>query len=558
METDLSSKTDWPYLVACCLVFLACIAIAGPFANSAFDDDWSYSHVAFQLAQTGHFHYDGWGSPSIVFQSVLAAIGIRIFGFSFNLLRFVSLPFSLAFVLLSYQLGRKIGLTQHFALFAALIVATSPLFIPLASTFMTEPYACCFSLLCIYAALSSADAPDSFGAKKWLWILAASGILGGSDRQTVWTAPIVLIPYLLWKRSSDRNFKVHGVFALAVCLISLVLVVHNFSPPYAPTSLSHDELLSIFVKNAFAAAFRVAGVLTVSAMLSLPAFFCAQKIWKKLTARQLAVITLVCLIAVCVLRLRPTGIVPYLGNIITVSGVLSAGTEGLGLKPLLLTRPIQYGLTFIVLFVVALWVFLLWRKQLRMRLSNSSIVVLLLFTCAYIPLMIPGGLTHFIYDRYALPLLPLIVICVLLSIQSAATKIPIAAYLCLSVFAGYAIVTTHDYFATLRARAAAADTLEKRGVPRRLFSIGFEHDGWTQVQLTGKIKPTIFGVRPGENTKYWFWSYTPVIQPKYVAVGFPATDRVQNEILQIPYTTWTKPFRRKIAIVKEADIPKQY
>ena len=540
----------------CCLVFLACIAIARPFANSAFDDDWSYSHVAFQLAQTGHFQYDGWGSPSIVLQSVLAAIGIHIFGFSFDLLRFISLPFSLAFVLLSYLLGRKVGLTRRFALFAALIVATSPLFVPLASTFMTEPYACSLTLLCIYAALSSADAPDSSGAKKWLWILAASGILGGSDRQTVWTAPLVLIPYLLWKRRSDRNFKIQAIFAFTACLVSLVVVVRNFSPHYAPTSLSNDQLLSIVIKNSFAAAFRVAGVFTVSAMLSLPAFFCAQKVWKKITARQLVAIIFVCVIALCVLGTRPTGIVPYLGNVITVSGVLAAGTEGLGLKPLLLTIPIQFGLTFIVLFTVALWTFLIWRKELQVRLPKSSTAVFLLFTCAYVPLLIPGGLTHFIYDRYTLPLLPIIVICILLSAQSAVTKVPIAAYVCLSVFAVYAVVTTHDYFATLRARAAAEEALETRGIPRRQFSIGFEQDGWTQVQLTGKIKPTVFGVRPGEDTKYWFWYYTPVLQPKYVAVCHAATDRVHNELLQIPYIAWTKPFRRKVAIVTEADIPK--
>src|SRR5437868_619532 len=41
------------YSLLCCAAVLICIALAHPFANSAFNDDWAYSRVALKLAETG-------------------------------------------------------------------------------------------------------------------------------------------------------------------------------------------------------------------------------------------------------------------------------------------------------------------------------------------------------------------------------------------------------------------------------------------------------------------------------------------------------------------------
>ena len=39
--------------VLCCAAVLSCVLLAWPFANSAFNDDWSYADVALRFAQTG-------------------------------------------------------------------------------------------------------------------------------------------------------------------------------------------------------------------------------------------------------------------------------------------------------------------------------------------------------------------------------------------------------------------------------------------------------------------------------------------------------------------------
>ena len=170
---------------ACCALVLLCVLVANPFVNAAFDDDWSYSHVALRFAETGGLHYNGWGSPTLLFQAIWGGLWIRVFGFSFNLLRLATLPFSLGFVWIVYALGRKIGLRCDLAWFGALALGTSPLFLPVAASFMTEAYACFFTTLCVYAAICSAEARGSCSAILWALGIGCFRPSRGADRQTV-------------------------------------------------------------------------------------------------------------------------------------------------------------------------------------------------------------------------------------------------------------------------------------------------------------------------------------------------------------------------------------
>ncbi len=547
-----------PFL--CAIALLACVSVANPFVNSAFNDDWSYSDVALKLAETGSFHYNGWGSPTIVFQSIWAALWIRIFGFSFNLLRIVTLPFSAGFILLSYALARKSGLRRNFALFTALSVAVSPLFIPLAATFMTEPYACFSTILCIYATVESAESQDTSFSTRWLWILAVSGILGGSDRQTVWVAPLVLIPYLFWKKRSDQRFGFNAGVAYATCLAALALVVHYFSQRYGPMELTKRQLFGLVVHNGHEAVHLMVSILLAGLLMSLPALLCLQPLWKRIRRRQILSLVLLCVLGFDYLRYAfgpKLGVVPFFGNILTPFGILDLWIDGLGFRPLLLNRFLCYGLTIFLLFCLGTWIYLVREFKNRDWFSCTPIAVSGLFACAYIPLLFPGALLGFNYDRYVLPLVPLMIILILLPFQSVMENVPVTAWVCLTSFATYGIVTTHDYFATLRARAEAGQQVVRQGLPRERVSIGLEHDAWMQLQLAGKMRPTLFGdeVRFDIPNRHWFWLYTTSIQPDYVAVSSRRDSLPKGQLLYVPFTAWTFPFKRAIAVVKREELP---
>jgi hypothetical protein len=553
------SQHELRYCLVCCAAVLLCVLLGRPFADCSFNDDWAYSHVALKLAETGRLHYSGWGSPMILFQSFWGAAWIRAFGFSFDILRIATLPFSIGFVLLVYALGRRAGLPHNLACFGALTVGTSPLFVPLASSFMTEPYACFFGTLCIYAAISSAEASSSARATRWLWILAGSGILGGSDRQTVWTAPLALIPYVFWVRRLDRRFSIQAASAYVICIGSLAFLLHRFAQPYGPTDLSRRQLFELVLKNSDLALVCVASSLLSCLLVSWPAFLCATRIWK-----QLGKLRIIGLVAVCAgitfffLLMSifgfELGLVPFMGNILTPFGILKPGQDALGPKPVIIPMTVRIVLTFLLTLSVAIF-----GHHVRAARGNMPRVPLTAFAivaCAYIPLLFPGGLMGLTYDRYLLPLFPLVVISVLLSFRCHVGRVPFSAWACLSLFAVYSIVTTHDYYSALRARILAARSAETGGIPAARLSVGFERDGWTQLELAGSIRTFHYGdtVRRNSTDLFWFWNYTTALQPDYYEATYSrAADAPRDALLNIHFATWLPPFQRLVVVLRRAD-----
>lgn len=51
------------------------------------NDDWSYIWSARLLAETGHIQYNGWATAMLGWQLYLGALFIKIFGFSFSIVR---------------------------------------------------------------------------------------------------------------------------------------------------------------------------------------------------------------------------------------------------------------------------------------------------------------------------------------------------------------------------------------------------------------------------------------------------------------------------------------
>lgn len=549
------SAAVYPFL--CCAIVLLCLAVAQPFANSAFNDDWSYSYVALKFAETGRLHYSGWGSPMILFQTVWGAAWIRVFGFSFNVLRAATVPFSLGFVVLVYALGRKLGLERTFALFGAIAIGTSPLFLPLAASFMTESYGCFFGTLCLYAAIASAQTPNRPQARCWLWVLAISGILGGSNRQLIWAAPLSLIPYVWWLKRSDRRFTLHAAAAGVFCIASAAFLLARLSQPYAPLQLSRAQLFGVAVDNGGIACALLSNLSLSCLLAALPAFICFTPFWGRLGILRLTQYGIVCAmfmaLLVCLFGTR-YGLAPFLGNMLTPYGILNPGEDALGGRPVILPIGVRSGITWLLLISVAAAIRI--TRKHRPCLERVPLTVLALFSASYIPFVLPGAVVGLVFDRYMLPLLPALIVIGLLTVRSMSCTVPVSAWVCLILFAGYSTVTTHDYFSYLRARVLAARNLETRGIPRREISAGVEYDGWTELQLAGTIKPILYNdVRPGRTTEtFWFWEKTVTVKPRYVISYCAPSDVPAAAITTVPIETWLPPRRWAAVGVRRADL----
>ena len=124
---------DRLYSIVCALLVAASVLGTIPVLEMGVNDDWSYTYIARGLAASGHFVYTGWANTMIGVQAWWAALFIKLFGFSFTLVRLSTLPLAVGCALLLYRLSREAGLNPSFALFGALSITLSPVFIPMAA-----------------------------------------------------------------------------------------------------------------------------------------------------------------------------------------------------------------------------------------------------------------------------------------------------------------------------------------------------------------------------------------------------------------------------------------
>ena len=129
-----------------------------------------------------------------------------------------------------------------------------------------------------------------------------------------------------------------------------------------------------------------------------------------------------------------------------------------------------------------------------------------------------------------------------------------------SIFAFYALASTHDFIAEARARTAAAQRVIDSGVPRRQVTAGFEFDAWPQLEAADHVNDPRLMNPPGAFVKpppwaqqgarpwFWYWRWTPVLEPRYFVVRAPQSGLVDSAFAPITYRCWLPPFYRRIWI----------
>ena len=107
------------HLAICLSAVGAAILLSWPFADLSYADDFAYADIALKLTQTGHLIYNGWEFAMLIAHAWWGALFIHLFGFSFQCLRFSTIPFALGAVCMCYLLVRRAGLQPSLALLAS-------------------------------------------------------------------------------------------------------------------------------------------------------------------------------------------------------------------------------------------------------------------------------------------------------------------------------------------------------------------------------------------------------------------------------------------------------
>jgi hypothetical protein len=536
-----------------------------------FIDDWSYVKTAFVFARTGHIVYNGWATAMLGWAIPWAALFIKLFGFSFTAVRLSTLPLAMASVYLFHSSLLRFGITARNAIFGALTLGLSPLFLPLAASYMTDVAGLFCILLCLYLCQQAVAAHSDRTTILWLVSAALTNLAGGTVRQIAWLGALVMVPSTAWLLRKRTGVKPVALLLWIVSVIGVLACIRWFErQPYAiPEKIIQGPVNAALLGHMLAELLKTFLCLALVTFPILIAWIPVQRSLSQSAKTRIASILAALTAASVVLNGRGSldhRVMPWLGHVIGTLSIFSSTGEMLGSRPVTLTISMRVALS---LLVIAAALTLVEHLLAKPRQSEERRAVLLRdawwmlgpFAITYVAFLVPRALYSFIYDRYLLGLMPIAIIFLLLLYQRwVGERLPAIAIATLTLFALYATAGTHDWFALNRARAAAVAQIHASGVSMTSIQGGFDYDGWTQIEAAGYIndprivnppqayQPSLEPLGLQSQCRLDFARYTPAIHPRYFVVfSIMSCLRIPG-YQSITYNTWLPPFHRAIFI----------
>lgn len=554
--------------VLCACVFAVCLLIAWPVAEMGFIDDWSYIRSAQVFAQTGHLVYNGWATAMLGWQVAWGALFIRLFGFSFMVVKLSTLPLALATIILFHSILIRFGLNPRNAVLGTLTLGLSPLFLPLAASYMTDIPGLFVIILCLYCCQRAVSARTHQTAIAWLCLAAASNVVGGSARQIAWLGVLVMVPSTGWLLRNRR-----GVLPAAILLwIAGIASVFSFITWFAhqPYSVPDHPLKASRMEHPFSillVCIDFVGALLLLSLVVLPVLLPWLSQIRKAAAAALAAVAFVFVLW----AVAPMWNLPWIPHMIfsEFATARNASMNPPNTALFILSVPIRLLVSLLVVSAAAVFAAAVRIKQRELKCSSAFpfgrefFWLLIPFTLSYFTILTPRAGHGMVFDRYMLCVMPVaIVYMIRLHQQWIAPRLPAYSVVALILYALSAIAGTHDWFAWQRARLKAVEEIQAAGVPRNKIQGGFEYDGWTQIENGGninfeRIEIPAGSYRPDAGTpqlpadcKLDFASFTPDVHPIYTVAFGPKACLSPSEFPSVHYSNWLPPFQKTIYIQK--------
>jgi hypothetical protein len=536
-------------------------------------DDFSYVKTALEFARTGHLVYNSWGASVGGWQAMAGGECIRVFGFSFTMLRVAMLVVGMAILVLFHQLLVGFGIGRRNALLGTLTMGLSPLYLDVTASFLTDLPGLLPLVLCAWMCQRAVAAGTDTDARRWLVAATVVNMGLGTVRQTAWLGALVMVPatiWYLWHRRSRGSALKLMLPLLAVSLAWVLWVLHWCGQQlYFP----HEKIVTGGWQNMVTPANLAAQPTKAFAtlmLIALPVGVSWLVLWgyrlRGLAASErlrsvawLGGVAAVCVGAAVVLGLRGTlnaWIFPW-----NPFNLINLGARDLPLW-------LRVSVSVVPVLVVAAWLeqMLCSRGQgAPSRAEQEAFWILGPFSAVYSVLLIPRGL-YGVFDRYLLVLLVGAIVFSLLLFERQArqlgrgTALPLVCVVPLVLFALYGVGSVHDSLAQLRTTALVLQQLQTAGVPRDAVTADMGPDGWVQVNAVGHVNFPV----PHPEEKFHFpppWTdgrgcepahsfLVPVIHPKYILTGQPIACFPPSTFAPFAYRAWLPPFERSVRVDK--------
>jgi hypothetical protein len=546
----------------CTLIFAACFWISWPVAQMGFVDDWSYIKSAQVFAQTGRFVYNGWATAMLGWQIIWGALFIRLFGFSFMTVKLSTFPLACASVFLFYVIQVRFGIRPRNAVIGTLALGLSPLFLPLAASFMSDIPGLFVILLCLYCCQRAIAAQTSASTIAWLSLAAASNVAGGTARQIAWLGALVMVPATAWFLRKRRGVLPAGALLWAGAVAGVLYCMHWFAAqPYAIS-----ESLFRIPASKIASPFFVAFACTLAEFLCLLlVLFPVMSAWlSRIPIRRRASLAAIAslLFLWTAFQVIANWTIPWMPNLLL--GEFSAVYAGHVAFPrsACLTLSALIALAFVLFLATVRSLFRAGAGFAQSAMARPIFWLLVPFSLSYCVMLVLHALQpQSAFDRYLLGIMPAaIILLIRLYELRIGPRLPAIAVAACSFFALLAVAGTHNLFASQRAQLAAIAELREAGIPRTSIQGGFEYDGWTQIENGGYINDARIKVPPGAyhandhvprvagTCSYQFSDWTPALRPAYTIVFPIKSCFAPSKFPPVTFRAWLPPYSRTVYI----------
>jgi hypothetical protein len=496
---------------------VALFVLIEPRGEFPLNDDWAYAQSVLWLLAEHRVRLSDWIAMNLLPQTLVGGATAALFGFSFSALRHLTQAIALLGSVGMLWLFRAAGLTPAQAALAGIATVTTPWWLDLANTYMSDVYALALALpaAALYLRALASSRPGAL-----LAAATALSALGVLQRQVVLVLPLAFGCAWITARGADARPSWHSLRTwtyaaapLAACALVIALYkVYLASGPGVPTAqlLIEGRLLPmlgrLLVGDAFYWLWSGKLVTWLGGFIGLVVAGYGIVLLGRGGGRmsqRLVVLAVAVALTACVLvglwvppyrsaqLITATGLGPY--SLFDVLG--RSEREVPTSDPHLFWS--AYGIVAAIgagVFLVALATAI--RKSWAERGADGRRIFLLVTVLAY---LLPFAVTDFI-DRYLLFVLPLILLLVHDTFgtqrQSANRSIAVVGAALMAMLAVLSVAATHDYFAWNRSRWAAINEAVRRGATPEMLDGGFEYNGFHRFETTPRIAV------PG---KSWWW-----------------------------------------------------
>ena len=570
----MSKLLEYRTAALCSILLVICVIASRPILEMGLNDDWAYIWSARLLAQTGHVVYNGWETTMLGWQLYFGALFIKLFGFSFLVIRTSTLLISIATSVLVQRLFVRLGIGEWNSCIGTLTIVLSPLYLLLSYSFMSDVPGLLVLVFCIYACVRTIQAESDLAAITWLVLAALSNALGGTVRQISWLGVFIVVPCTIWLTRRRKGIVVVGVVAWAAGVAIVFLSMRWFKNQ--PYTISEP----FFIKTAVMPHYIQPGIKVIQAVLAisllvlpvLSAFLVRypQQLKRRRSLAVAAGVTIVFLFMLVMRHRTAFDLFPFGTHYVTTRGVALPGV--LGVRPIIFNTPARFAIMTLIVSSLLCFAGLLVRGHsrlwemaelprkdgLRVPDSNEMLILLGPLALASVGLLLTRGA---LFDRYYVSILVLLVVFIVRVYEfQVGGRLPTLSTVLVVLFALYGVATNHDFFSLGRARVAAADEIRAIGVPRSQIRGGFEYDGTTELEVSGyvndpRIEKPAGAYRPMPAWDYsdpcssWFSDHTPSIKQRYV-LSYEDSCFMPSQFAPVPYRTWFPWREQKIYIRK--------